>query len=184
MLELYRDLCRIFVLTMLELCRDARKNVCRDVHKKLCRDAKHILRSQLPVSDAGWSCEGRSVVNGLSDDGTAYEDIDNDNNAPPGYRPHPHQPPLPRANNRQAATVTAAGRPSSGMATATVTDGIPHAHLGANPPCGMLGVVLLGFLVDQTPPMVTPSTVRLINASTSRANTTRVPPPTTGAATI
>ena len=67
MLELYHDLCRIFVLTMLELCRDARKNVCRDAHKKLCRDVKHILRSQLPVSDAGWSCEGTSVINGLSD---------------------------------------------------------------------------------------------------------------------
>ena len=52
---------------MLELCRDARKNVCHDAHKKLCRDAKHILGSQLPVSDAGWSCEGRSIVNGLSD---------------------------------------------------------------------------------------------------------------------
>ena len=68
MLELYHNLCRIFVLTTLELlCRDARENVCRDVHKKMCRDAKHILRSQLNLSDAGWSCEGRSVVNGRSD---------------------------------------------------------------------------------------------------------------------
>ena len=72
MLELYHDLCTIFVLTTLELCRDAHKNVCRDVHKKLCCDAKHILRSLLNLSDAGWSCEGRSVVNGLSDD-SLYE---------------------------------------------------------------------------------------------------------------
>ena len=55
------------MLTTLELCRNARKNVCRDAHKKLCRDTKHILRSLLNLSDAGWSCEGRSVVNGLSD---------------------------------------------------------------------------------------------------------------------
>ena len=67
MLELYRDLCRIFVLTTLELCRNARKNVCRDAHKKMCCDAKHILPSLLNLSDAGWSCEGRSVVNGFSD---------------------------------------------------------------------------------------------------------------------
>ena len=33
----------------------------------MCHDAKHILRSRLNLSDAGWSCEGRSVVNGLSD---------------------------------------------------------------------------------------------------------------------
>ena len=33
----------------------------------MCRDAKHILRSLLNLSDAGWSCSGRSVVNGLSD---------------------------------------------------------------------------------------------------------------------
>ena len=52
---------------MLELCRDVRKNVCCDAHKKLCRDAKNILLTHLPVSDAGWSCDGRSVVNGLSD---------------------------------------------------------------------------------------------------------------------
>ena len=32
----------------------------------MCRDAKHILRSLLNLSDARWSCEGRSVVNGLS----------------------------------------------------------------------------------------------------------------------
>ena len=53
---------------MLELCRDARKNVCCDAHKKLCRDAKNILLTHLPVSDAGWSCDGRSVENGLSDE--------------------------------------------------------------------------------------------------------------------
>ena len=70
MLELYRNLCTISVLTMLELCHDARENVCRDEHKTLCPDAKHILWSLLNLSDTGWSCEGRSVVNGLSDDTT------------------------------------------------------------------------------------------------------------------
>jgi len=34
----------------------------------MCRDAKHILLTHLTVSGAGWSCEGRSVVNGLSDE--------------------------------------------------------------------------------------------------------------------
>ena len=73
MLELCGDLFRIFVLTTLELCRDARKNVCCDAHKKMCRDAKHILRSQLKLPDAGWSCNGRSVVNSFSDVGPDVE---------------------------------------------------------------------------------------------------------------
>ena len=58
---------QILCKSMLELCCNARKNVCRDAHKKMCRDAKHILHSLLNLSDAGWSCEGRCVVNGLSD---------------------------------------------------------------------------------------------------------------------
>ena len=67
--ELCRDLCTTFLCKlMLELCRDARKNECCGAHKKLCHDAKNILLTHLPVSDAGWSCDGRSVVNGLSDD--------------------------------------------------------------------------------------------------------------------
>ena len=40
--------------------------MCVVMHTKSC-DARHILRSVLNLSDAGWSCEGRSVVNGLSD---------------------------------------------------------------------------------------------------------------------
>ena len=52
---------------MLEICRDARESVWRGAHKKMCRDGKHILLSQLPVPDAGWSCNGRSVVNPFSD---------------------------------------------------------------------------------------------------------------------
>ena len=41
--------------------------MCRDAHKNMCCDAKHILLSQLPVPDARWSCNGRSVVNPFSD---------------------------------------------------------------------------------------------------------------------
>ena len=68
MLKLCRDLCRIFVLlTTLELCRDEHKKFCRDAHKKLCRDAKHIFWSRLNLSDTGWRCAGRSVVNRVLD---------------------------------------------------------------------------------------------------------------------
>ena len=36
--------------------------------QKMCRDAKNIMWSHINASeDTGWSCEGRSVVNGLSD---------------------------------------------------------------------------------------------------------------------
>ena len=35
----------------------------------MCRGARHFLWSRLNLSDAGWSCEGRSVVNGFSDAG-------------------------------------------------------------------------------------------------------------------
>ena len=58
---------QILCKSILELCRDAHKTVCHDARIKMCRDTKHVLRSQLNLSDAGWSCEGRSVVNGLSD---------------------------------------------------------------------------------------------------------------------
>jgi len=58
---------KILCKSMLKLCHDACQTVCRDAHKKLCRDAKNILLTHLPVSDAGWSCDSRSVVNGISD---------------------------------------------------------------------------------------------------------------------
>ena len=67
MLGLCRDLCTNFVQVDARVASRCVQKVCPDAHKKMCRDAKHILRSLLNLSDAGWSCEGRSVVNGLSD---------------------------------------------------------------------------------------------------------------------